>query len=350
MLKAEILTEKIEAMRLDGRVAGMAVAVTDREKTIYNEGFGVETVERPGNGHGADTMFRIASMTKIVTSIMLMRLVEEGVLSLDGLVKDYVPELKLSRPEALEQLTLKHLLTHTGGLPTDGVIPEGSRDEETIAENVLKIVPTLPIATLPEEGVAKYANVGFVIAGYMASRMTGKPLSQLLDEYVLKPLGMNQTTLDFYKAATWPFSQPHEQLPKGGFEVIHYQRINTYFHAGGGLYSNAPDICKLARFLLNRGVSDAGERLLKEETLDNMFTKHTIKDINPGDYYGLGIHIHAMGDRFIYGHTGNYHPYNTSVFVDPETGLGVVTLMNSDASAMRFTVPETIINLMENAE
>ena len=110
---------------------------------------------------------------------------------------------------------------------------------------------------------------------------------------------MNQTTLDFYKAATWSFSQPHEQLPEGGFEVIHYQRINTYFHAGGGLYSNAPDICKLARFLLNRGVSDAGERLLKEETLENMFTKHTMKDINPGDYYGLGIHIHAMGDRFI---------------------------------------------------
>jgi hypothetical protein len=50
-----------------------------------------------------------------------------------------------------------------------------------------------------------------------------------------------------------------------------------------------------------------------------------------------------MGDRFIYGHTGNYHPYNTSVFVDPETGLGVVTLMNSDASQMRFTVPEMIL-------
>lgn len=347
MFDEKILTEKLEAMRQEGRVAGMAVAVTDCEKTIYNEGFGVETVERPQNGHGADTMFRIASMTKIVTSIMLMRLVEEGVLSLDGLVKDYVPELELSRPEALEQLTLKHLMTHTGGFPTDGVIPEGSRDECTIEENVRKIVPTLPIANLPQEGVAKYANVGFVIAAYMASRVTGKPLSQLLDEYVLKPLGMNQTTLDFYKAATWPFSQPHEQLDDGGFEVVHYQRINTYFHAGGGLYSNAPDICKLARFLLNRGVSDAGECLLKEETIGNMFTQHTIKDINPGDYYGLGIHIHAMEDRFVYGHTGNYHPYNTSVFVDPASGLGVVTLMNSDASAMRFSVPEMVFNLMK---
>ena len=348
MFDEKILTEKLEAMRQEGRVAGMAVAVTDREKTIYNEGFGVETVERPQNGHGADTMFRIASMTKIITSVMLMRLVEEGILSLDGLVKDYVPELKLSRPEALEQLTLKHLLTHTGGFPTDGVIPEGSRDEETIEENVLRIVPTLPIATLPEEGVSKYANVGFVIAGYMASRVTGKPLSQLLDEYVIQPLGMERTTLDFFKAATWPFSQPHLQLEDGGFEVEHRQRINTYFHAGGGLYSNAPDICKLARFLLNRGVNDAGERLLKEETIDNMFTKHTVKDINPGDYYGLGIHIHAMdGGKFIYGHSGNIHPYNTSVFIDPETGLGVVTLMNSDACEMRFTVPEMIFGLLK---
>ena len=343
----KILTEKLEQMRVDSCVAGMSVAVTDREKIIYSEGFGVESVERPEVPHGADSMFRIASMTKIVTSIMVMRLVEEGHLSLDGLVRDYVPDLKLSRPEALEQLTLKHLLTHTGGFPKDGVIPEGSRNEETIEADVERIVPTLEIATLPEEGVPLYANVGFVIAGYMASKVTGKPLAQLLDEYVIQPLGMERTTLDFFRAATWTFSQPHFQLEDGGFEVEHRQRINTYYHACGGLYSNTTDMCRLARFLLNRGVNDSGERLLKEETIENMFTKHTLKDINPGDYYGLGIHIHKYEDRFFYGHSGNIHPYNTSVFVDYETGLGVVTLMNSDASDMRFAVPETIINIME---
>ena len=86
---------------------------------------------------------------------------------------------------------------------------------------------------------------------------------------------------------------------------------------------------------------------MQEETLDNMFHKHTTKDINPGDYYGLGIHIHHFEDRFFYGHSGNIHPYNTSLFVDPETGLGVVTLMNSDASEMRFLVPETVMEMAE---
>lgn len=346
----KILTEKLEAMRQQYHVAGMAVSVTDREKIIYKKGFGMESAERPEISNTPQTMFRIASVTKVVAGIMLMRLVEEGVMELDRLIADYMPELVLKRPEALKQLTLRHLLTHTGGFPTDGVLPEGSRDEWDVADDIARIFPTLEIANLPEEGVFAYANMGFTLAVHIAGKLTGKSMTQLFDDYVLSPLGMDRTTLDFYRAATWPFSQAHEPDGNGGWTVTHYQRINTLYNGGGGIYSNVEDLSKLARFLLNRGVNDRGQRLLTEDSLNKMFAKHSVYASEPGDFYGMAIHIHTHGDRSFYGHCGNYHPYHTSVFVDPKTGLGVCLLMNTAAEPMQCGVPDLVIDLIDDKE
>ena len=353
MLDEKILREKIEQLRQQYHVAGMAVSVTDREKIVYQEGFGLENVERPELKNTPETMFRIASVTKIVAGTMLMRLVEEGILELDKLVKDYMPELVLSRPEALEEMTLRHLLTHTAGLPTDGVIPEGSRDESTIGGNIIRTFPHLEIAHLPSEGVFAYANMGFTLAGHIASELTGKSISQLFEEYVLEPLGMERSTMDFYKAATWPFSQPHE--PDGdSWTVTHYQRINTLYSAGGGIHSNVIELAKLARFLLNRGVTDSGERILSEESIDLMFGKHSVWEAEHGDFYGMAIHIHNHksrdGVRSFYGHCGNYHPYHSSVFVDPKTGYGVSVLMNTAAEPLQCGVADALIDLLEAGE
>ena len=350
MLDEKILREKIEELKDKYHVAGMAVSVTDREKVVYAEGFGMENVEYPERKITTETMFRIASVTKIVAATMIMRMVEEGLLELDKLVKEYLPELVLSRPEALEEMTLRHLLTHTAGLPTDGVIPEGSRDESAIGDNIARTFPHLEIAHLPSESVFGYANMGFTLAGHIASKLTGKTISELFEEYVLEPLGMERSTMDFYKAATWPFSQPHE--PDGdSWTVTHYQRINTLYSAGGGIHSNAMEMAKLARFLLNRGVTDSGERLLSEASIDQMFEKHSVWESEHGDFYGMGIHIHnhkcSQGVRCFYGHCGNYHPYHSSVFVDPKTGYGVSVLMNTAAEPLQCGMSDALIELLE---
>ncbi|MBQ6899513.1 MAG: beta-lactamase family protein [Firmicutes bacterium] len=346
MINEKVLTEKLQQILDDRKIAGMSIAVTDREKVIYCQGFGVESIERPYIKHGTETMYRIASISKIFTSTMVMRLVEEGLLNLDTLVKEYFPELKLSRPEALEQLTLKHLLTHTGGLPTDeDYIPDYTCSEEDILNEAIKRFPTIELKSLPEEKINHYANLGFVLAGCVATKVTGKTISQLWREYVLDPLGMNITTSDFFDMASYPMSQPHDYDEDGNLVQLHHHRHNSFYRAGGGLYSNAEDLCKMARFLLNKGVTDSGQRLLQTETVDNMFTKHTIKSIDPGDFYGLGIHIHAFANRFMYGHSGNMHPYNTALFTDQQTGLGVVVLMNSPHSDLRFRIPEMIVEM-----
>lgn len=348
MIDSKLLSEKLQQILEERNIAGMSVAVTDREKVIYNEGFGVLSIEHPDMKQKGDTMCRIASVSKIVTSTMVMKLVEEGLLDLDKLVTDYIPDLELSRPEALKELTLRHLLTHTGGLPTDeGYIPNMLCREEDISAEIMKYMPGLKIATLPSEKVNRYANVGFVLAAEMGTRVTGKTVPQLWKDYVLDPLGMNMSTNDFYRAASYPLTQPHDYDENGNIFQVHYHRHHTMYVAGGGLYSTTPDLCKLGRFLLNYGKTDSGEQYLSRETMENMFTKHTIKDINPGDYYGLGIHIHAYKDRFFYGHSGNIHPYNTALFVDHVTGIGVAVFINCPHGDLRFLIPEMIIEMAE---
>lgn len=347
MLNIKYLTEMLENLRLENNIAGMSVAVTDGEKVLYNQGFGFENALRPDVPTYPEAMYKIASMTKSVAAVMILRLCEEGILHLDTPIKTYIPWLTLSRPEAAETMTLRHLLTHTSGLPTDAWLPEGSRDEDTIERVARETLPTFPLGSTPGEGKYCYSNWGFSLAGCVASAVTGKTISQLLSEYVLTPLGMDRTTFDYYVASTWPLSLPHTADGEGKFSVIHRQRVNTAYYAGGGLYSNTTDVCKLMRFFLNGGVTDSGKLLLSEASLQDMLSKHVVKDGNPGHYYGLGMFVRPFRDRYIYGHTGNYAPYNSSYFVDMKTGCGVTTMFNTQVSDIRYHIPEMIFEMLD---
>ena len=97
--------------------------------------------------------------------------------------------------------------------------------------------------------------------------------------------------------------------------------------------------------LLNDGKNDNGESVLQPETLALMKTKHGKRD-EPGDWYGLNIHMRSYRDGFLYGHLGNVPPYTTSVFTDPVTGCGVVTLMNTKHPELRLPIPELIFDVL----
>ena len=342
MLNVELLTEKIEEIRIKNNIAGMSVAVTDVNGTIYKKGFGVENALRPEVPTYPDAMYKIASMTKPITSAVILRLCQEGVLALDTPIKQYLPCLKLSRPEAEATMTLRHLLTHTSGLFVDGYLPEGTRDESGIDDAIRKTLPTLPMDALPGENVYAYSNWGYNLAACVATTVTGKSLTELYKQYILTPAGMDRTTFDFHVAATYPLSLPHKEL-----QVIHHQRINMAYSGGGGLYSCAEDMCKWARCLLRGGVTDSGERLLTEESFADMCHKHTPRTTDPGSFYGLGMFVRPYKDRYIYGHNGNYDPYNSSIFVDHKTGLGIVVLMNSPAPDCRTGIVEMILDAVD---
>ena len=98
---------------------------------------------------------------------------------------------------------------------------------------------------------------------------------------------------------------------------------------------------------MNDGCSNSGKVLLTKNSLEEMLYKHIEQSSDPGNYYGLGVAMHKYADRFLYGHKGNYHPYNSSVFFDQKTSCGIVTMFNSPAEDLRLAIVEMIIDMLE---
>ena len=340
------LDEKLTEILNVNKVAGMAVAVTDRKGIIYQKGFGVDNIERPQIPAEADAHYKIASITKLMTGMTIMRLVEKNVLSLDMLVKDAVSWLKLMQNEALDQMTLRHLLSHTSGLPKE-YTPDGPREESMLEDSLKKELAVAEIKTLPCEGVYLYSNLGIRLASYIAEQKTGERFSKLVYDYVLNPLDMNKTTFDLHKAATYPLSLPHEDTVDGDLKVSHYISENAVRLAAGGLYSNTSDLCKLARVIINGGVADSGERILSLESIKEMTKVH---GCSAKEEYGLTMMIKKYKDRYLYGHYGSAPPYALSLLTDPESGYGVVTLMNTERNELRYKIPELVFEYLTNKE
>lgn len=332
----EAVRRFLEETLINEKIAGMAVAITDREKVIFAEGFGVESIERPEVGVTPKSLFRIASITKVVTGMTVLSLAEEGKLSLDTRVKEILPWFTLTDKNTEENVTLGHLLSHTAGFPAE-YTPEGPREESALEPSLQAGLPGLPMQFPLGEGYL-YSNWGIRLASLMAEKVTGKRFTQLAQERVLQPLGMHMTTFDLHIAATYPICLPHTE-ENGHFRVFHKLQENAARQAAGGLYSNAIDLCRLARCLLNDG-----EKVLQKASIDEM--KAVRGKPKAFDGYGITLFSHNGENGQVYFHPGSAPPYATSLYIHPASGLGVVTLMNTQRDSLRHTVPNTILAML----
>ena len=121
MLNTKVWDEKVLKLKDEYGIAGMAVAVTDRNGIVWHNAYGVTSVEKPWDPVTTQTLFRIASNTKMTLGLLVMKLVEEGKLDLDAPVKKYVPWLELHDDSTLDRITLRRLLSHSAGLPSGAV-------------------------------------------------------------------------------------------------------------------------------------------------------------------------------------------------------------------------------------
>ena len=331
----------LEKVLLDERIAGMAVAVTDRRGIICANGFGFESAERPEVLVTPDSLFRIASITKVVTGMTILSLVEEGILFLDQPIKESINWLDLKDKNTQNNVTLGHLLSHTSGLPAE-YTPDGPREESALEQSLRDGLSELEIKFPLGEGYL-YSNWGIRLASLVAEKATGKRFTHLAQERILKPLGMNRTTFDLHIAATYPICLGHIEN-NGKFEVFHRIQENAARQAAGGLFSNATDLCHLARCLLNDGINDNGDRVLEKSSVDEMKQArgHTATSAS----YGITLFQDRFKDSMIYYHTGSASPYATSLMIHPESGIGVVTLMNTERKNLRRQIPEFIIDYL----
>ena len=298
--------------------------------------------EKTGNAPVTpETVFRIASMTKSFTAMSILKLRDEGKLSLDDPVSKYIPELaNLQYPTSDSPvLTIRHLLTHSEGFPEDN--PWGDRQLAQTNETMRAWLRAgIPFSTSP--GTAfEYSNYGFAILGQIVAKVSGRPYADYVRDNVLKPLGMNSSTFEMS-------SVPRDQIALG------YRREDNAwkpepilahgsFGAMGGLWTTAPDLARYVAFLMSafpprdeveRGpIKRSSAREMQQAWRPSPASafRPTVDaplQISVSAYgYGLGV---SQDCRFGYvvGHGGGLPGYGSLERWFPEYGVGLIGMSN----------------------
>ncbi|MBC6988846.1 serine hydrolase [Hymenobacter sp. BT491] len=261
--------KKLEAFMEESYRAGQfsgAVLVAEKGKVIFSKGYGL--ANREWNlPNTPDTKFRIGSLTKQFTSMLVMQLVEKGQLRLDGHISDYLPDY----PKVTgDNITLHHLLTHTSGIPSYTGLPR------FVAETSIR--PTTPtafwstFANLPLEfepgSKFHYSNSGYFLLGAIIEKVTGKSYAQVLQENILRPLHMDNSGYDLPGTVLVKRAAGYQKTP-AGFENAPYLDM-TVPYAAGSLYSTVEDLYKWDRALdSDQLLSAASKALMFKPFLNN---------------------------------------------------------------------------------
>ena len=272
-----------------------------------------------------DTIFDLASVTKTFTTIAVMQQVEAGRVDLDEPVATYLPDFAQN---GKDDVTIRHLLTHTGGLPA--WLPLYS-DYETVEERLAAVLAVEPDA---EPGAAYvYSDLSLITLGLVVEEVTGRPLDRVIAHGITRPLGMTDTMFNpparLVDRIAATEAQPWAERPMIRGEVHDENAWSLGGVAGhAGLFSTAHDLAVLARTLLNGG-RYGHERILETDTVRAMLVNENAEF--PGDSHGLGFeldqrwYMDALSTPVTFGHTGYT---GTSVVIDPMSDSFVILLTN----------------------
>jgi methyl acetate hydrolase len=339
-----------------GDVPGVAVAVVNKDGVLYNEAFG-KSRTLTSTPMAKDTIFNMASMTKPVTSIAIMMLVDEGKLKIDDEVAKYLPKWKdplvistfneadasyQTRP-AKRPITIRHLLTHTSGIGYGFSSPTLTK----IMAKEKKTELDLPLLFDPGESWAYGASTR--VLGHVVEAISGQKIDAFLASRILQPLGMHDTS---YLVPTEKISRVVAVNARGTdgkfVERPMPATLPAQVQGDGGLYGTTTDYGLFLRMLLNRGTLD-GKRILSERSVKTIFENHmgsvvvqpqesanqTLSRNFPvgagKDRWGLGFQLAAetQADRRSPGSGTWAGIFNTHFFIDPSKEIGVVVMMQT---------------------
>lgn len=310
-------------------VPGVAVGILHGERRV-SAGYGVTSVENP-LPVTAETLFQIGSTTKTITATAVMRLVDEGELELDAPVRQVMPELRLQAADVAESVTVRHLLTHTGGWEGDLFDDQGAGvDALTKYVDAMRSLPQqVPLGTL-----WTYNNAGFCLAGRIVEKLTGMTFEEAAARLVLQPLGMGRSFFNPADVMTHRFAVGHRRAEETGVvEVMRPFGLGRAINPAGGLMSSVEDQLRYAAFHLGNGSTDAGERLLQPATVAAMQSPHVATDGAVSDHVGLAWLLRDVGKVHLVKHGGAAIGQMSAFVMVPQRRFAITVLTNAERGA-----------------
>ncbi len=310
-----------------GVLTGLSIALVDDQKIVFAGGFGLNN-KKNQKPPTANTVYRCGSISKLLTAISAMQLVEQDKLDLDEPISTYLPDFSIVLPfEDCPPITLRQLMCHRSGLireaPVGGYLDDS---EATIEATVASIAPCVLVHR--PDTTTKYSNLGVTVEGHAVAQVSGMPFQRLQREHVLGPIGMSSSGFDLTDEMRGRLSTSYMRVAdgQGGFVEIETPHFELGTIPAGNLYTTAEDLGRFLSMLFAQGM--AGEkRIVKSETLDEMFKPQLI-DGDEG--FGIGFHVGRYREHRKIGHSGAVYGFSSALVGLPEHKLGVVVLANQD--------------------
>jgi CubicO group peptidase (beta-lactamase class C family) len=308
---------------------GAQVSIVKKGKTLFNRSFGNFTYDAESSIVNNESIYDIASLTKVlVTTPIIMKLVEQKKLSLDHKVVQYYPQFNGA---GKENITIKNLLTHSSGLPG---YYQFFLDENIRSKDILDFIININLNGYPGDQY-EYSDLGFILLTSIIEKVTGKTIDRLAHLLIFDPLGMKNTR--YLPPLNWKNKiVPTEIDTVFRKKLIHAEvhDENTYIMDGvsghAGIFSNSIDISYFSQMMLNKGLWD-GKRYFKED----LITKFTlIQDTPKGSDMAIGWDTPAKsgkgnaGKYFSSGSYGHLGFTGTSLWIDPKEEIIIILLTN----------------------
>jgi beta-lactamase class C len=319
---------------------GAAVAITYKDQIAFMKCFGVKKLggDKPVDEH---TVFRLASVSKPVTSILAGILAQENVLDFDERVAETIPGFRLASYASSQQLTIRNLLSHT-----TGVVPHAYDDLVESHVPFGTIFSRLPQANVsaPPGKVYGYQNVMFSLVDTVLAVKTSKRYGQLVKEKLFEPLGMNDASTDFESFKNNPNKAYPHRGANGVYRTLPYN--DRYYSVAPAAGINA-SISDMAHFL--QALLDKEKPLLDREVQQTIFSPQVVTYLRSGYFrhwggvgtkqYGLGWRLVGYKNRQIAYHGGYVNGYKAEIALCHQNDIGIVYLTNSPNTVASQSIP-----------
>ncbi|MEU2582610.1 serine hydrolase domain-containing protein [Streptomyces avermitilis] len=327
------LLHRIAVAQAEGRAPSLVAAVVRGGQTVWH---GSRTSV---DGHAPDenVQYRIGSITKTFTAVLVMRLRDEGVLDLGDPLEKHLPGTGAG------EATIAELLAHTGGLAAESPAPWWERTPGSLRPELADVLGELPLRH-PVGRRHHYSNPGYTLLGALVEEVRGAPWEEVLRREVLEPLGLHRTS--------GRPRAPHA----GGWAVHPWADVMLPEPAedlgrmapAGQLWSTTGDLARFAVFL-----AQGDEQVLSAESAREMRTPAApaeAADVMSGSAYGLGMQLQYRDGRFLVGHSGSLPGFLANLTVSVEDDLAAVVLANCTSGPMLSVVAADLVRIVAEAE
>lgn len=297
------------------------VLVAEKGKIIFEKSYGYKNGPKKEKNTN-NSIYRIFSTTKMFTATVILKLEEEGKLSINDKLSKYYPDF----PKG-DSITIANLLSHTSGIPNE-TGSENTVDEKTF----IKFISAKPLNFSPGKQW-DYSNSGYYILGYIIKKASGMDYEKAIESYILKPLQMHHTGFHFNtvtdenKAFGYDFLSNHMSTEAFRFKTDHP-------FAAGAMYSTVEDLFKFNE-------SFKSNTILKKETIEKMFTPYL------NDHYGLGSDVLMVDGKKRIGHSGGGPGYRSIYYTVLDDDICFIAMSNSILAHTDLIVPK-IENIIYN--